>query len=416
VSGPKSRKSWLRSRVHRLVTAALQWPALLVVAVLAWREGRRPRHRQPRLFWGTIPIINMKYHSLSMRRLGYESVTAVHVVWPMHSRDDYDVLTAELVDRVPLVRRLPRFARVALEPYVTFAWALRNFDVFTIYATGRILLSTPHRYRELQLLHRAGKKVVLLAYGGDVQVMSRFRGLPFKHAMCVDYPEFTRQEAQTLRDMEYCVAFADHVVSGVDWVDYMPRWDSLNAGHFAIDTDEWALAPEQPERDPERPVVVFHAPNHREVKGTRFLIAACEELQAEGEPLELRLVENVPNSEIRRHLAEADIVADQFIVGWYALFAIEAMAMAKPVLCYLRPDLLELYTLYSFAGECPLVNTPPLEIKERLRELIHDAKRRRELGLAGRRYVEDYHSLEAVGTWLDEIYRSLWPERAGAEA
>jgi hypothetical protein len=118
----------------------------------------------------------------------------------------------------------------------------------------------------------------------------------------------------------------------------------------------------------------------------------------------------VPNTEIRRQLAEADIVADQFIVGWYALFAIEAMAMAKPTLCFLRDDLLELYTLYSFAGECPLVNTPALEIKEVLRPLIHDAKRRREVGLAGRRYVENHHSLEAVGAMLDGVYRSVWPE------
>jgi glycosyltransferase involved in cell wall biosynthesis len=55
------------------------------------------------------------------------------------------------------------------------------------------------------------------------------------------------------------------------------------------------------------------------------------------------------------------------------------------------------------------VNTPALEIKERLRELIHDPARRRELGLAGRRYVENHHSLEAVGEMLDGIYRSLWP-------
>jgi glycosyltransferase involved in cell wall biosynthesis len=212
--------------------------------------------------------------------------------------------------------------------------------------------------------------------------------------------------------MEYSIAHADHVMSGVDWVDYMPRWDSLNAGHFAIDTEEWSPSPEEPERDPERPVVIFHAPNHRELKGTRFLIDACTELEAEGEPIELRLVERVPNTEIRRQLAEADIVADQFIVGWYALFAIEAMAMAKPVLCYLRPDLLELYTLYSFAGECPLVNTPALEVKERLRELVHDAARRRQLGLAGRRYVEAHHSLESVGEMLDGIYRSVWPESA----
>jgi glycosyltransferase involved in cell wall biosynthesis len=416
MSRTAARLKWLRWRVSSIVrrVAHTVLAGLLYVTFrrLAARERRCSSGGKPRLFWGTIPMINMKYHSLAMRRLGYESTTVVDNVYAIHSRGDYDVSTVELVEQFPFLKRLPRGLRRILEPYVTFAWALRNFDVFTIYATGRILRRTPLRYRELQLLHRAGKKVVLLAYGADVQVMSRFRGLPHKHATCMDYPGFTRHEAETLRDMEYSIAHADHVMSGVDWVDYMPRWDSLNAGHFAIDTEEWSSSPESVDRDPERPVVVFHAPNHRELKGTRFLIAACAELEAEGEPIELRLVERVPNSEIRRQLAEADIVADQFIVGWYALFAIEAMAMAKPVLCYLRPDLLELYTLYSFAGECPLVNTPALEVKERLRELVRDAPRRRELGLAGRRYVEDHHSLEAVGQMLAGIYDSVWPQSA----
>ncbi len=138
--------------------------------------------------------------------------------------------------------------------------------------------------------------------------------------------------------MEYCIDHADHVVSGVDWVDYMPRWDTNHGGALRPRHEaELAPAPEPSDRDSERPVVVFHAPNHRELKGTRFLIAACEELRAEGEPIELRLGEKMPNSEVRRQLAEADIVADQFIVGWYAFFAIEGMATAKPVLCYLRP-------------------------------------------------------------------------------
>jgi glycosyltransferase involved in cell wall biosynthesis len=406
----------LRYRLFRLFKLVVPWLSLVVLYLLAVRERRRPRQAKPRLFWGKVPLISIRYHSLAMRRLGYESTTVVNALYFINPREDFDVLTSELVDRLPFARWLPPAVRLTLEPYVTFAWALRNFDVFTLYATGRILVTTPLSYRELELLHRAGKKVVLLAYGGDVQVMSRFRNLPFKHAMCMDYPEFARLEAETLRNMEYCVAQADHVVSGVDWVDYMPRWDTLNAGHFAIDTAEFTPAPAPAEDDSERPIVVFHAPNHRELKGTRFLIAACEELKAEGEPIELRLVENVPNTEVRRQLAEADIVADQFIVGWYAFFAIEAMAMAKPVLCYLRPDLVELYTLYSFAAECPLVNTSPFEIKERLRELIHDARRRRELGLAGRRYVEDHHSLKAVGAWLDEIYRSLWPNPSDTSA
>lgn len=410
----KKLAAWFWARAFNVLvwagTRATAGVAYVVFRGLTRRERHRSSPAKPRLFWGTIPMINMKYHSLAMRRLGYESTTVVDDIYAIHSRDDYDVLASELVERLPLMKRMPRLVRRLLEPYVTFAWAIRNFDVFTIYTSGRILRTTPLRYHELQLLHRARKKVVLLPYGADVQVMSRFRYLPFKHALCMDYPDFTRREAQTLRDMEYSVAHADHVVSGVDWVDYMPRWDTLTSGHFAIDTEEWAATPEPVDRDPGRPIVIFHAPNHRELKGTRFLIAACEELKAEGEPIELRLVERVPNSEIRRHMAEADIVADQFIIGWYALFAIEAMAMAKPVLCFLHPERVELYTMFSFGGECPLVNTHAFEIKERLRELVHDAGRRRELGLAGRRYVENHHSLEAVGELLDGIFRRVWVE------
>jgi hypothetical protein len=69
--------------------------------------------------------------------------------------------------------------------------------------------------------------------------------------------------------------------------------------------------------------------------------------------------------------------------------------------------LLELHTLYATAGDCPLVNTPPLRIKEMLRELVADPGRREELGRRGRDYVEANHSLEAVGAMFDSIFRGF---------
>jgi glycosyltransferase involved in cell wall biosynthesis len=211
--------------------------------------------------------------------------------------------------------------------------------------------------------------------------------------------------------MNYCCRHADHIVSGVDWVEHMPYWDTLSCGHFAIDTDEWR-ASSSAARHVE-PVKVLHAPNHRAIKGTRFLIEACDELKAEGVPIELQVVEGIPNRQLRELMQEADIVADQFVMGWYALFAIEAMALGKPVLCYLRPDLLELYTLFSFAGECPLVDAPPLEIKEPLRRLVENPDLREEIGQRGRRYVEDHHSLESIGGMFDGIFRQLDPSSPG---
>ena len=173
----------------------------------------------------------------------------------------------------------------------------------------------------------------MLAYGGDVQVANRVRNLIYKHALAQDYPEYVRGEKRTLEELEYLSKHADHIVSGVDWVDYMPWWDRINVGHFAIDMKQWQPLQTRQRRDK---VVVLHAPNHREIKGTRFLIRACEELAAEGVPVELELLERVPNTKVHERMAYADIVADQFIIGWYAMFAIEAMSMGKPVLCYLQ--------------------------------------------------------------------------------
>jgi glycosyltransferase involved in cell wall biosynthesis len=54
------------------------------------------------------------------------------------------------------------------------------------------------------------------------------------------------------------------------------------------------------------------------------------------------------------------------------------------------------------------VNTPPEKIKENLKALIENPELRRELGMAGRRYVERHHSLEAVGGILNKIYHNVW--------
>ena len=99
-----------------------------------------------------------------------------------------------------------------------------------------------------------------------------------------------------------------------------------------------------------------------EPRGTEFLVRACD-----GVAVDLRIVEE-PSAEERRQLvAGADVVAEQFVSGWYGPLAVEAMSMEKPVLSYLRDDLRELYVLFSFAEDCPVVSAAPEEIESELR-------------------------------------------------
>src|SRR6202140_2795840 len=90
-----------------------------------------------------------------------------------------------------------------------------------------------------------------------------------------------------------------------------------------------------PPSDRRRPLVV-HAPSNRSKKGTEDVIAACALL-----PVELDLVEGVPHDEARERYARADVVVDQLYAGWHGVFALEAMALGKPVVSHLKPDVVE---------------------------------------------------------------------------
>jgi glycosyltransferase involved in cell wall biosynthesis len=104
----------------------------------------------------------------------------------------------------------------------------------------------------------------------------------------------------------------------------------------------------------------------------------------------------------------ADIVASGFIMGYYELFAIEGMSMGKPVLNYWRPDLKLIYSKHSYASHCPIMDTPVCRLKENIRLLAGNPDLRRQLGRAGRRYVEEHHSYRAIGQLFDRIIRKVW--------
>jgi len=103
------------------------------------------------------------------------------------------------------------------------------------------------------------------------------------------------------------------------------------------------------------------------------------------------LVENTPNSKALQIYGEADIIIDQLRTGSHGIFAIEAMAMGKPVLCYIRDDLFSKYP-----PGLPILNTNPDNIYDNLKLLIENPELRVELGKKGREYVERVHDSKKI--------------------
>jgi glycosyltransferase involved in cell wall biosynthesis len=155
-----------------------------------------------------------------------------------------------------------------------------------------------------------------------------------------------------------------------------------------------------PPSDRGRPLIV-HAPSSRRRKGTEHVLAALDGLDAD-----LDLVEGLHHEEAFERYRAADIVVDQLNAGWYGLFAIEAMALGKPVITFLHDQAVR-HTEEAFGTRVPIVSATAETLREALRPLVADAARRRELGAASRAYVEQVHDIERVADRLLDLYRRL---------
>jgi glycosyltransferase involved in cell wall biosynthesis len=184
------------------------------------------------------------------------------------------------------------------------------------------------------------------------------------------------------------------LVGSYDAIRWVPEAEVIPPG---VDLAQIQPAPPA---DRHRPLIV-HAPSSRRRKGTEHVIAAVEGLDAD-----LELVEGLHHDEAFERYREADIVVDQLNAGWYGLFAIEAMALGKPVVTFLHDEAVR-RTEEAFGLRVPIVSAAAETLRETLRPLVADAARRRELGTASRAYVERVHDLERVTDRLLDLYARL---------
>jgi glycosyltransferase involved in cell wall biosynthesis len=262
------------------------------------------------------------------------------------------------------------------------ARALREYDIIhfnfgqsliPVWVGGRVL-------NELPLIKRAGKKILVTFQGCDVR--------PKECCFCdqehcrAENPYRAPNAARFLRYADRCFHLNPDLAQWLPGSRFVP--------YANVDPQELRPAGPPPVREQ---TVIAHAPTNREVKGTRYVLAAVERLRDEGVAVRLDLIEGVTNTEALRRLRDADVVVDQLLIGWYGGFAVEAMALAKPVLCFIRE---ETPADNPFGAELPIVRTTADTLVERLRELAVDRQARARIGAASRAFVERRHDPRSV--------------------
>jgi len=100
------------------------------------------------------------------------------------------------------------------------------------------------------------------------------------------------------------------------------------------------------------------------------------------------------------------VIVDQLNAGWYGVFAIEAMALGKPVVTFLHEEAVR-RTEEAFGMPVPIVSATKETLVEALRPLAESPEERRRVAAASRAYAEHVHDLERMTDRLLSLYGAL---------
>ncbi|MBU1276233.1 MAG: glycosyltransferase [Proteobacteria bacterium] len=287
------------------------------------------------------------------------------------------------------------------EDMARFEKLAQEHDVFHYHARP---LYYPKRLKgfpsglDLILLRAAGKKVLFHFRGTEIRMASIFKqGSPYHYA---DELPQALQEAYPEEAQQDFLEFAAGVCHGVLVVDpelqtYAPQAMIVPR---VVDTTQWTPA----DADPSGPLRIVHAPSNRLFKGTDYVIQAVEKLKAQGYEVELTLVEKMSHQQAMEAYRRAEVVVDQLRIGWYGVLAVEAMALGKAVVSFVRDDL-----KHHLPHPAPLALANPDNVYEVLAGLASDRNLVRELGRRGRAYAQEHHDAVKVSETLLHLYQSL---------
>ncbi|MCR4336550.1 MAG: glycosyltransferase [Candidatus Omnitrophica bacterium] len=277
--------------------------------------------------------------------------------------------------------------------------AMRWADVIHWHFNSRLL---PFEL-DLRYLASLKKACVVEFWGSDIRIPEiACQDNPYIQKMYEMYPEFAVNGREKSIDTQK--RFAKYgfacLIPDVEMEPYVQKdiFHSFYRSKARILMSDFI--PNFPDSIKKRPLII-HTPSRKEIKGTKRILEVIEQLKGKYE-FDFQLIHNMPRKEMLEWVGKCDIMIDEIISGAYGLAAIEAMALGKPVVCYIKPS-----SLPKYSSSLPLVNANSDNLVEVLTTLLSSGEKRAQIGKASRAYVEEHHDAHKIAHELLDLYKNL---------
>lgn len=332
------------------------------------------------------------YLAKGLRELGINAVSFTHHD-PFNRQTDFQFTKKNGILNKILYYKL-------IYPLIKFSLFFR-FDIFHFYF-GKTLHS---RQWDLPFYKLFGKKVIMHYLGNDIELYEwSVKNYEITNMNMLYAPSDGYIHDRTItRRRNYEKHFIDKEY--VCAPQYAPFIKDVEILPLAIDIQSIASA--QPNNWTKgQTLKVLHAPTSRKKKGTEYLVTAVQRLKSQGYNIELDIVEGVEHQELLKWYENCHVSVNALLGGWYGTAGIEAMAVGRPLITFVRPEFIQLMGLNK--KEFPIISANKNTIYEVLLSILNEDISLNGKGIECRRYVERFHDYRKISEKLLEDYQRLY--------
>lgn len=267
---------------------------------------------------------------------------------------------------------------------------LSYYDVFHFHFGTSLTLD----WSDFPLYQSSGKPLLMQHWGSDVRIFSKATELN-PYALVKNKNEYQIKTSLTRlsENIQNCVVFDmelyQYVKDFYENVHIIPSM--INLEHYKP----------KKKTSPNKKALIVHAPTSPAIKGTHYILEAIESLKDKYD-FDFRLVKGLSHEEAMRIYRDADLIIDQLHIGSYGLFAVEAMAMGKPVICWISD-----FMRAHYPSNLPIIVANPDTIKETIEYALNNFDILPGIGEKGRLYVETNHDMIKNSQKMLSLYQSL---------
>lgn len=290
------------------------------------------------------------------------------------------------VDIDPRFKKIP-FLKKTRNPFLIKQW-LDEFDLFHYHKSPYLPTGL-----DVKCLTQRAKPFVVEFWGSDIRLSElELERNPYFIGDNSDNQQRKLNRLKFWSDHTDEVIMSDHSADNV----LSKYFKKIHIVGQRVDTSNYS--PQYPVLETSSPKIV-HAPSSKAIKGTIHVTTAVTNLKKRGMDFDYIEVTGVSHKRAMEIYSEADIIVDQMLLGSHGVFACEAMALGKPVVCYIMEELTGTYP-----DGFPIINANPDTLENVLENLINNPNSRHEIGRLSRKYAEEVHDIQVVAQKLKSIY------------